>query len=230
MLNLSATRGEDEVEIKATVKGLKTTDDDPRLILVLLEDGIELSAPNGIRIHNCIARGFAGGYTGIKLKKGDSEHTQKISLSKLKSDALAHLKEYEDQAGRQFPMKPLKYAKLKVAAIVQYFDTKGYLQSAVADVVASDSSEEAKPAEAKPTEEKPTETKPADDKPAEKPAEDKPAEKPEANPTEEKPAEPKSEEKPAEEKSGDTPETKPEEQKPEEDKPASPPTENKPQS
>lgn len=133
-LKVSATRTGDDIEIKASVNGIKTTDNDPRLILVLLENEIAFQAPNGIRIHNCIARGFAGGSLGTKLKPGEIDHTQTISLTKLKTELAAHLKQFEDQAGKQFPAKPMELAKLQVAAIVQNQITKTYMQAALVDV------------------------------------------------------------------------------------------------
>lgn len=133
-LQVSATRNGDDIEIKASVTGIKTTDNDPRLILVLLENEIAFEAPNGVRIHNCIARGFAGGPVGIKLKPGEIDHSQTISLPRLKTDLAAHLKQFEDQAGRQFPAKPMELAKLQVAAIVQNQITKTYMQAALIDI------------------------------------------------------------------------------------------------
>ncbi len=134
-IKVSAIRTGDEIEIKAAVTGITTTDNDPRLILVLLENGIPYQAPNGMRVHNTIARGFAGGAQGIKLRPGEVEHTEKIALTKLKTELTAHLKQLEDQVGKQFPVKPLELSHLQVAAIVQKQITKTYVQAALIDVV-----------------------------------------------------------------------------------------------
>lgn len=134
-VTVSAVRTDDDIEIKASVAGITTTDNDPRLILVLIENDIAYQAHNGIRIHNSVARGFAGGSLGTKLAVGKSDHVQKISLSKLRSDLAAHLKTAEEQVGQQFRVKPMALANLQVVAIIQKQITKTYVQAALTDVV-----------------------------------------------------------------------------------------------
>lgn len=135
-VKVAATRNGDEVKIKATVNGITTSDNDPRLILVLLEDGILFEAPNGIRVHNCVARGFSDGPVGIKVPPGkELVHEPTMSINKLKTELDAHLQEVEKSIGQQFPVKPMELRKLQVAAIVQNEITKSFIQAAVTDVV-----------------------------------------------------------------------------------------------
>ena len=134
-IKLSATREGDDIEIKAAVTGIKTTDNDPRLYLVLVENGIEFPAMNGIRVHNGVARAFPGGAAGTKLKPGEvKEHVHKVSIEGVRKELAAHLKQFEDRAGREFPMKPMELKNLQIVAFVQNQITKSYMQAAVVDI------------------------------------------------------------------------------------------------
>ena len=134
-IRLSATRAGDDITIQAAVSGIKTTDNDPRLILVLVENEIDFQALNGIRIHNGVARDFPGGTQGVKLKPGpEVEHAHTVSIPKLRAEQAAHLKLFEEKMARDFPSKPVAFKKLQVVAIVQNHITKSYMQSKLVDV------------------------------------------------------------------------------------------------
>jgi len=216
-IKLEAKREGQDIQIKADVEGVKSLEHHPHLYLVLVENDIRYPGPNGMIMHSCVARAFAGGVKGIPLARGNSSHSEKISLTSLKEDLLKHIKQFETE--REFPLKPLDFKKLQVVAFVQATHTRVVVQSALANVVGEippdpvpavkpEATTEAKP-EAKP-ESKPEpaaapETKP-EPKPEAKPdasPEVKPAVKPEAKP------EPKAEEKPeSPEKVESTPEAK----------------------
>jgi hypothetical protein len=131
-IKMTAVREKDEIKIKADVSGIKTTEHEPRLYLVLVENEIRYLAPNGIYRHNCVARAFAGGLKGLGLGKGNTSHFEVISLSELKAELLNHLKQFESE--REFPFKPMDFKKLQVVAFVQANHTRAILQSAVVDV------------------------------------------------------------------------------------------------
>lgn len=170
-IKLAATREGDEIKIKASVSGIKTTDNDPRLFLVLVENGIQFAAPNGIRLHNGVARAFPNGAAGVKLAPGpEVEHEATVSLTKVRADLAAHLKQFEDQAGREFPSKPMELAKLQVVAFVQNHITKSYMQATLVDVPDATAAPAVEPAK----------------EPTPEPAKEKePAKEPEKAPTEE---------------------------------------------
>ena len=134
-IKLAATRDGDEIKIKASVSGITTTDNDPRLYLVLIENDITFFASNGIKHHSCVARDFPGGVEGMKLKPGpEVDHDVTVSLTKVRADLAGHLKQFEDQAGREFPSKPMALTKLQVVAIVQNQITKRYMQAKLVDL------------------------------------------------------------------------------------------------
>lgn len=134
-LKLSATQQGNEVKIKGSVNGITTTDNDPRLIVILLENEISFHAPNGIRLHNCVTRAFPDGPSGIKLTPGkEIPYEATISLDKVKTELTGYIAKLEKDVGGPFPTKPLDLAKLQVAAFVQNNITKSYMQAAVVDV------------------------------------------------------------------------------------------------
>jgi len=206
-IHLEAKREGDIIQVKADIAGIKTLEHQPRLYLVLVENDIKYPGITGILRHNCVARAFIGDLRGVALKKGDSSHTESISLSTLKSDLLTHIKQFESE--REFPLKPMDFKKLQVVAFVQNSHTRIVQQSALVEVTGDipvDPTPEPKP-DTKPNPEPDTKPNPepeakpeaapeldAKSKPETKPDED-PGQQPEVK-TEQKPVE-NSEEKPA---------------------------------
>lgn len=183
-LKLTGSRTDDQIEVEVTVKGIPKSDDDTRLFLVVAENEIDFDAPNGIRYHNFVARGTMGDVGGIKLKTGDSQLNQKTEIATLRAEITKHLKQFEDQSGKEFPHKPLEFGHLNVIGIVQNVRTMEYLQAAWLEL----KSPKTTPATA-------TQPEAAEPKPVETPAN---KEKPDEGATE-KSAEDKSPEAPAEE-------------------------------
>ena len=129
-LQLSSKPVEDGIEFGVEVEGLSGADENLRLRLAVVEDEIDMQAPNGIRYHGGIVRSMPGGVEGISPEKGKLSFKGRYSASQIKSALLAHLARAEREYGANFPAKPMELKRLRLVAFVQNDETKAVLQSA----------------------------------------------------------------------------------------------------
>jgi hypothetical protein len=129
-LDLSATRTDAKINIRATIADLKKPGDRVFLRFVLVEDLVRWPGSNGQRLHHHVVRGFPGGVKGMALKEATAKQDVMVDLAEMKkglNDYLAKEKFDEDS-------RPLDLKNLKVVAFIQNDDSKEVLQTAQVDL------------------------------------------------------------------------------------------------
>ncbi|MBY0229161.1 MAG: hypothetical protein K2W96_07790 [Gemmataceae bacterium] len=130
---LKAVRKGDTVSITAEVSGLPKGEEEPeaRLVVALVEDGVEYKGGSGRPRHDGVVRHLPAGAEGKALKEKGGKHEFTVDLAKLKKDLAKYLKEFEEK--RPFPDKerPMELKSLRVVAWVQ---GKTVMQAAVVPV------------------------------------------------------------------------------------------------
>jgi hypothetical protein len=134
-IKATATRQGDKIDIKAEVRGLKSTGENTRLRMVLVEETIRYTGGNGLRFHHQVVRTFPGGVKGTALTEKDSKHTATVDLAELRKQLTAYLKDYEENQ-QPFPNsdRPLDFNNLRVVVFVQDDDSREVLQAAQIEV------------------------------------------------------------------------------------------------
>jgi hypothetical protein len=129
-LKLTANRQGDKIEITANYNDLKTTGDDVRLRLVLVEDVVRFAGRNGQRLHHHVVRTMPGGTEGFAVKDKSGKQTAVADLK----DLTEALDDY--LSGQQFSEndRPLDLKHLKVVALIQDNKTKEIVQAAQVDI------------------------------------------------------------------------------------------------
>jgi hypothetical protein len=105
---------------------------------VLTEDDIVFKAPNGIRVHDMVARAMPGGYRGVLVEDGKAEFSGDVSIEELKQAVNNELDMIEQHQNSRMSSRPLDFAKLRLVAIVQDDVDRRIIQSHVVDVTVGD--------------------------------------------------------------------------------------------
>jgi hypothetical protein len=129
-----ANRVGDKVSIEATVTGLEKKGD-VKLRLLLVEETIRYIGSNKIRFHHQVVRAFPGGVDGVAVKGDGGKHTASVDLGELRKDLTKYLDNYE-ATKRPFanPERPLRFANLRVLALLQDDATAEILQATQVEV------------------------------------------------------------------------------------------------
>lgn len=119
----------DKLAISIDVDGLKDSDKDLKLRIVVVEEAVKYVGGNGIRFHHHVARAFAGGADGIALDKNGAK-TADVDLSEVRKKLTSYLEDHVKSRG-EFgnPDKPLALKDLRVIAFVQDENSKQILQA-----------------------------------------------------------------------------------------------------
>jgi hypothetical protein len=133
-LALTAQRQNDRIDIQTKFSELKSTGDNVRLRLLVIEELVRYQGPNGQRFHHHVVRGFAGGVQGMALKEAKGEHSTKISLAELTADVKDFVESFAKIKPFQESDRPLDLKKLKVVALIQNDKTKEIYQAAQVDL------------------------------------------------------------------------------------------------
>jgi hypothetical protein len=134
-LELTATRKNNEVVLKATASNVAKTGDNIRLRLALVEDHVRFAGGNGLRYHHFVVRAFPGGAKGLALTKKSGEQTATVNLDDLRSK----LNEYLDELVKSVPdfslsERPIALKGLRAVAFVQDDESNEVLQAAQVEV------------------------------------------------------------------------------------------------
>lgn len=130
-----ATAG--KIALTAKASGVKMFPEDVRLRLVLAEDKIPFTAPNGIRFHEMIVRAMPGGPDGIEPKQGQLSFEGEVDLARVKGAITQALATVEKSMAREFPSKPLDFKAMHLVAFLQNDDTGEVLQATAIPVAGS---------------------------------------------------------------------------------------------
>ena len=133
-IQMRATQKDDVVDISASAIGLKETSKETRLRLVLVEKGVSYKSRNGIRYHPMLARAFPAGIEGVGAKDGKFEVQKALSLKKLRTELLNHLKEVEEETRVQFRAKPVDFSNLHLVGFIQDDESGEILQTSLIPV------------------------------------------------------------------------------------------------
>jgi hypothetical protein len=133
-VSVTATRKDQQLEIKADVADLAETGPDIRLRLVLVEEKVAYLGSNRVPTHHHVVRDFPGGVNGLALKDKTATRSVTVNLDDLRKK----LKDYltKTNEAKPFPVKewPLDLKGLRVVAFVQNDETGEVLQAAQVDV------------------------------------------------------------------------------------------------
>jgi hypothetical protein len=137
--DLKAVNDGDKISIAASVSNIDDSDGgEYYLRLVLTEDDIVFKAPNGIRVHDMVARAMPGGYRGVLVEDGKAEFSGDVSIEELKQAVNNELDMIEQHQNSRMSSRPLDFAKLRLVAIVQDDVDRRIIQSHVVDVTVGD--------------------------------------------------------------------------------------------
>jgi hypothetical protein len=157
-IDLSAKVSGSKVAIKAKATGLNRFPSDVVLRLVLAEDGIVYTTPNGIRVHNMVARAMPGGVEGVEPVKGVLEYAAEVDVARIRSQLARQLARVETKAAAEFDAKPLALRDLNLVAFLQNVDTEEVLQAISVSVPIETANDEA-PEPRKPAKQAPKSSK-----------------------------------------------------------------------
>src|SRR5262245_31462852 len=134
-IELTATRKEKDISIKANVSDLAKVGENVRLKLFLVEDHVRYTGGNALRYHHGVVRAMPGGVKGFALPKKTAEQTVTVNLDDLRLKINDYLDDCAKNEG-EFPKpdRPLELKNLRVVALVQDDDTNDVLQAAQVDV------------------------------------------------------------------------------------------------
>ncbi len=119
----------EKVSIEANVTEVKGGN--VKLRLLLVEETIRYVGGNRLRFHHQVVRAFPGGVEGVAIKDKALRHTASIDLGELRKNLNKYLDNYA-ATKQEFPStdRPLRFANLRVIALVQDDDTAAILQAA----------------------------------------------------------------------------------------------------
>ncbi|HEV3142528.1 MAG TPA: hypothetical protein VGZ47_01435 [Gemmataceae bacterium] len=134
-IQLTATRKDKDIAIKASVSDLAKTGENVRLRFLLVEDHVRYAGGNGLRYHHCVVRSMPGGVKGFALAKKSAEQSVTVNLDDLRLKINDYLDDLAKNQG-EFPKpdRPLAFKDLRVVALVQDDDSNDVLQSVQVDV------------------------------------------------------------------------------------------------
>ena len=138
--NLTAHRAGDSITIAGSVDVASEWVLDPRLRIVLVENGIRYSGSNRVPVHNFVVRRFLGPADGALLRKGSNEFRESAScgsISKeLKQHAAIYEKERSELLGAEFRYSgtatTIDPEQVSVVLFIQDARTREVLQAHVA--------------------------------------------------------------------------------------------------
>lgn len=130
-LQASAVRKGDKIEIKAEASDIEKPGPKVRLRLVLVEERLRFSGPNGMRYHHRVVRDMPGGAAGLAIKDKSAKQSVTVDLAELRKKLSATLDSYSRK--NQDPMppgrRPMEMKDLYVVAFVQNDEGKEVLQA-----------------------------------------------------------------------------------------------------
>lgn len=134
-LDLTATRKDNEITIKATYSDVAKTGDTIRLRFILAEDRIRYAGGNGLRYHHLVARAIPGGIKGFPITKKSGEQTATVNLETVRTELT---KFYDEVTGgdpdTQRPDRLLTLGNVRVVAVIQDDESNDVLQAAQVEV------------------------------------------------------------------------------------------------
>lgn len=138
-IELAASQQEDTLQISCTASGIGEDEaveipETARLRLVIAESGIALTALNGFREHDMVARKVIGGDLGIGLTDGKLTWEGTVNLEELRTELHNYVTQYEASVSHQFDSTPLDLTNLSVVAIVQESTSRKVLQCSVVHI------------------------------------------------------------------------------------------------
>jgi len=124
-----------ELHVEAGVTGVPDDVIKPsRLRLAVVEDAIDMPAPNGIRHHELVVREMLGTAKGIGSKGGKLTYSLQMPLAELKEHLVDYLKRFEAGRGVNFPVRPLGLKPLSLVVWVQNDQTREVLQTVMVPI------------------------------------------------------------------------------------------------
>jgi hypothetical protein len=134
-LQLTATRKDKEISVKANVSDLARTGEKIFLRFFLVEDHVRYTGGNGLRYHHCVVRAMPGGVKGFNMAKKTAEQAVTVNLD----DVRLKINDYLDdlaKMGAPFSAadRPLALKNLRVVALVQDDANNEVLQAAQVEV------------------------------------------------------------------------------------------------
>jgi hypothetical protein len=134
-IDLTATRKDKEIAIKANVSDLAKTGEKIRLRFALVEDHVRFAGGNGYRYHHCVVRSMPGGVKGFPLPMKTAEQSVTVNLDDLRLKINDYLDDFaKNEAEFPKPDRPLELKNLRVVALVQDDDSSEVLQAVQVDV------------------------------------------------------------------------------------------------
>jgi hypothetical protein len=134
-IQLTATRKDNEIAIKASVTDLARAGDKIFLRLVLAEEHVRYNGGNGLRYFSCVVRAMPGGARGMNLPKKSAEQSVTVNLDDLRSKLNDYLDDYaKNEANFPRPDRPMAFKKLRVVAFVQDDENNSILQAVQVEV------------------------------------------------------------------------------------------------
>jgi hypothetical protein len=135
-IDLTATRKDSDISVKAVVSDLAKTGENVRLRIVLVEDRVRYAGSNGLRYHHSVVRAMLGGAKGYPLANKSAEQTASINLDDLRLKINDYLDDYDKKTRDEFPKpdRPLVLKNLRVVAFVQDDDSNDVLQAVQVEV------------------------------------------------------------------------------------------------
>jgi hypothetical protein len=134
-MELTATRKDKEIAIKANVSDLAKTGENVRLRFMLVEDHVRFAGANGLRYHHCVVRSMPGGVKGFALPKKTAEQSVTVNVDDLRLKINDYLDDFaKNEEVFSKPDRPLELKNLRVVAFVQDDDGNEVLQAVQMDV------------------------------------------------------------------------------------------------
>jgi hypothetical protein len=136
VVEVTATRRGNKIEINAEAADVATTGDNIRLRFVLVEETQRYVGGNGIRFHHHVVRAMPGGDNGFPVREKKVRQAVSLDLVELKKQISQYLRAYSKREKVVFPdpEEVLDLKNLRVVAFVQNDKTKEVLQAKEVEV------------------------------------------------------------------------------------------------
>jgi hypothetical protein len=136
VLELTAARRGNKLEINAEAAEVAVTGDNVRLRFALVEDTQKYVGANSIRFHHRIVRALPGGENGFPIREKKVRQSVSVDLAELKKQLAQYLNTYAKRARAKFPdpEEVLDLKNLRVVAFIQNDKTKEVLQAKEVEV------------------------------------------------------------------------------------------------
>lgn len=133
-LKASATQKGTKIDITAEASGIEKPSEELRLRLALVEETVNYTGGNGMKVHHHVVRALPGGAEGLALKDKTGKQTASVDLEEVRKELKKYLDDYAKEGAFPNDQRPMDLKNLRVVAFVQNDKTREVLQTVQVEV------------------------------------------------------------------------------------------------